>query len=262
MTATESTTTESTTTESTTTSAVDPELGPTIRGPVRPDLRPRGVNHLAISTTDMKVQLTYFAEVLGCPTRALYWMHGVDDTYHGFVELSPESYIAFVQHPENSDRIEYGVSHAANSGSPVTGGATQHIALHVDTLDEVLAMRDRIRSNGIQVLGPIDHGMIQSIYFAGPEGLNLEVCCGRGIDERQWIDPEVQGRCDISAEELERLTHPAGFVVGEQPVPQPPADESKPLMQPRESYDAILRAPDGVVWTRASETTPPVPPTG
>ena len=30
-------------------------------------LHPRNVNHLALSTCDMKAQLTYFAEVLGCP---------------------------------------------------------------------------------------------------------------------------------------------------------------------------------------------------
>ena len=28
-------------------------------------LQPRGVNHLALSTCDMKAQLTYFADVLG-----------------------------------------------------------------------------------------------------------------------------------------------------------------------------------------------------
>ena len=152
----------------------------------------------------MKAQLTYWADVLGCPTKALYWMHGVDNTFHGFVELSGDSYIAFVQHPDNpsDDRVRRHT--CGQPGRPVTGGATQHIAMHVDTLDEVLAIRDRIRSHGVQVMGPIDHGMIQSIYFAGPEGLNLEVCCGSDIDENQWIDPEVQGLCGISAEEVER----------------------------------------------------------
>jgi len=156
--------------------ATEPTTGPRITGPVSPDLRPRGVNHLAISTTDMRTQLTFWAEVLGCPTKALYWMHGVDDTFHGFVELSPESYIAFVQHPDNATEIQYGISHAGNPGAPVTGGATQHVALHVGSLDDVLAMRDRIRSHGVQVMGPIDHGFCQSMYFAGPEGLSLEVC--------------------------------------------------------------------------------------
>ncbi len=237
-----------------------PSTAPTIQGEIRPDLHPSGVNHLAISTTDMKGQLTFWAEVLGCPTRALYWMHGVANTFHGFVELSSDSYVAFVQHPDNRSEIEYGVTHAGNPGAPVTGGATQHIALHVDTLDDVLAMRDRIRVNGVQVMGPIDHGMIQSIYFAGPEGLSLEVCCGHDIDEKQWVDPEVQGLCGISAEELAALTSPSPTTVGPTPVPQPDAHESKPQMHyPKPVYDSIMGTSDADMWAMASHPEPPVP---
>ena len=61
-------------------------------------LHPRGVNHLALSTTDMKRQLEFWCDVLGLPLKALYWMHGVKGAYHGFVELAPDSYVAFVQH--------------------------------------------------------------------------------------------------------------------------------------------------------------------
>ena len=81
----------------------------------------------------------------------------------------------------------------------------QHVALYVDTLDEVLTLRDRIRSRGVQVIGPIDHGFIKSIYFGGPDGLNLEVCCGHDIDADAWVDPEVVGLCDISMHEVDRL---------------------------------------------------------
>src|SRR5271170_6800951 len=62
-------------------------------------LHPRGVNHLALSTRDMKGQLEFWCDVLGCPLRALYYMHGVDGAFHGFVELAPESYVAFVSTP-------------------------------------------------------------------------------------------------------------------------------------------------------------------
>jgi catechol 2,3-dioxygenase-like lactoylglutathione lyase family enzyme len=243
-----------------TTTEPAPASTPRIEGSIRPELRPRGVNHLAISTTDMKAQLTFWAEVLGCPTKALYWMHGVENTFHGFVEMSGDSYIAFVQHPDNSPDIQYGVTHAGNPGAPVTGGATQHIAMHVDSLDEVLAMRDRIRTNGVQVMGPIDHGMIKSIYFAGPEGLSLEVCCGHDIDENQWIDPEVQGLCGISTDELEALKSPAAVSVTDEPVAQPANDLSKPRMNyPAPIYDALMGMSDGDIWNRVSETTPPVP---
>jgi hypothetical protein len=122
-------------------------------------------------------------------------------------------------------------------------------------------MRDRIRSHGIQVMGPIDHGMIQSIYFAGPEGLSLEVCTGRDIDERQWIDPEVQALCGISAEELERLTSPTGFERPDEPVAQPPYDDTKPHMHYRPAVrDAIMGMPDADMWDKFSVPDPPVPP--
>jgi catechol 2,3-dioxygenase-like lactoylglutathione lyase family enzyme len=221
-------------------------------------LHPKGVNHLAISTCDMKMQLTFFSEVLGCPLKALYWMHGVPNTFHGFVELAPESYVAFVQHPKNRSEIVWGVSHAGTAGSPLTGGAMQHVAFHVDTIDDVLAMRDRIRSHGIQVMGPIDHGMVQSMYFAGPEGLSLEICCGGGIDERAWIDPEVQALCGISADELDALKFPAPFA-GSGPVAQPLLDMTKPHMNyPVEILNAIMGISDKEMWEDRSITTPPV----
>ena len=173
-----------------------------------PSLHPTGVNHLAISTSDMKSQLEFWCDVLGCPLKALYWMHGVDGCYHGFVELSGNSYVAFVQHPDNSSDVEYGVTHAGNPGAPVTAGTMQHVAFHVETLEEVLEMRDRIRSRGVQVMGPLDHGFVKSIYFAGPEGLSLEVSCGSNIDAEAWIDPEVTGLCEISDHELGQLKSP------------------------------------------------------
>jgi catechol 2,3-dioxygenase-like lactoylglutathione lyase family enzyme len=222
-------------------------------------LHPKGVNHLAISTCDMKAQLTFFADVLGCPLKALYWMHGVPNTFHGFVELSPESYIAFVQHPKNKSEIVWGVSHAGTAGSPVTAGAMQHVAFHVDSLDDVLALRDRIRSHGIQVMGPIDHGMVQSMYFAGLEGLSLEICTGGGIDERAWIDPEVQGLCNISPDELDALKCPAPFARNDDAVAQPPFDASKPHMNyPVEILNAIMGISDKEMWEERSITTPPV----
>ncbi len=225
-----------------------------------PSLHPRGVNHLALSTTDMKRQLTFWCDTLGLPLKALYWMHGVEGAYHGFIELSPESYIAFVQHPDNGKEIEFGVSHAEGSGGGVRGGAMQHIALHVDTLDEVLEMRDRLRSRGVQVIGPIDHGFIQSVYFEGPEGLNLEVCTGSNIDERAWIDPEVTGLCGITDAELEAMKNPAPYTRPDEPVPQPTEAHPENIRAARdpEGHARAAAIPDQVMWERFSETTPPV----
>lgn len=223
-------------------------------------LHPRGVNHLALSTADMKAQLTFWCDVLGLPLKALYWMHGVDNTFHGFVELAGDSYVAFVQHPENASEVEFGVSHAESSGGPVRGGAMQHVAFHVDSLDELLEMRDRIRSKGVQVFGPMDHGFCQSIYFEGPEGLNLEVTCGESIDERAWIDPEVVGLCDIDADELEAMKSPATYARPAEPVAQPAEPFAGNVRAEKlgERYAAVMALPDEFVWEKLSVTDPPV----
>ena len=148
-----------------------------------------GVHHLAITTRDMKGQLDFFCNVLGGELRALYWMHGVEGAQHGFVRLNDHSYIAFVQLPADQvpDPI-FGVTHAGWGGSPTARGAMQHVAFNVDSLDDLLAMRDRIRSHGVPVLGPIDHGMCQSMYFAGPDNLSLEVATSAVRDRRRALD--------------------------------------------------------------------------
>ena len=223
-------------------------------------LHPRGVNHLALSTTDMKKQLTFWCDVLGLPLKALYWMHGVEGAYHGFVELAPDSYVAFVQHPDNAKEVEFGVSHADGAGGDVRGGTMQHVAFHVDSLEDLYAMRDRMRTKGVQVMGPIDHGFCQSIYFEGPEGLNLEITCGEAIDERAWIDPEVVGLCGIDADELEAMKAPAGFDRPADPVAQPaePFPGNARAAHDPERHAQVMALPDDFVWDKLSVTDPPV----
>jgi hypothetical protein len=136
----------------------------------------------------------------------------------------------------------------------------QHLAFNVDSEQELLAMRDRIRDRGINVMGPLDHGMCKSIYFAGPEGLNLEISTSeQGIDERAWIDPEVAALAGISPADLERYTRPAAFDGRGGTVPQPPIDPSKPHMRyPPEVYERIMTMPDDVLTARLSQPDPPV----
>ncbi len=222
-------------------------------------IHPTGVDHLAIATRDIKSQIAYFTDILGCPLRALYRMHGAEGVWHAFVELNPSSYVAFVFHPDNPDKRELGVTHAADPTGTVASGAMQHVALHVDTFDDLLALRDRIRSRGVPAIGPIDHGFCQSLYFAGREGLLLELTTGAPIDPRAWIDPEVVEVNGISAEELENYKSPEPFARQETPVPQPAYDPAKPhIPYPAEAYQQILATADDVVWKMASQPDPPV----
>ena len=70
----------------------------------------------------------------------------------------------------------------------------QHVALNVDSEAALLALRDRLRTHGCWVMGPLDHGMCKSMYLAAPEGIVLELATSAAaIDpdqsqgERSWF---------------------------------------------------------------------------
>ncbi|MFK7918478.1 MAG: VOC family protein [Ilumatobacter sp.] len=229
-------------------------------------LAPNGIHHLAISTSNIKGQIEYFNDVLGCELVALYWMHGVEGAWHGFMKLHDQSYLAFVEMPQNAEaEVEIGATHAGWPGGASAGGTMQHVSFNVDTYDDLLAIRDRIRDRGHNIYGPIDHGMCHSIYFAGLEDLSLEVSFSDApIDGRAWIDPEVVELAGISADELARYRSATTFERPEQPVPQPARDPSKPYPRgmPEQLYNAVLGVPDEVIAAPTDDSKPPVDITG
>ena len=222
-----------------------------------------GLHHLALCTADMKSQIEFFTDKLGMELQALYWMHGVENTWHGFLRLNDESSIAFVCNPEiEGIEVQLGVTHAGNPGANSAAGTMQHLALKVKDHDEMMAMRDRLRAKGVPVLGPMDHGMCVSMYFAGPENLSLELSySSEPINNTQWIDPEVVALAGISEEELERYKNPAAFPGSGGSVAQPAIGETStgPHMTnyPPGHYEASMSIPDEVVLTMV-ESEPPV----
>lgn len=227
----------------------------------KPDVRINGVHHLAISTKDIRSQIEFFSDVLGAELVALFWMHGVPGGWHGFCRLNDHCSVAFVQLPKNSDvEPEIGVTHAGTGAGSSAPGTMQHVAFNVDSVDELVAMRDRIRSRGINVFGQIDHGMCQSIYFAGPENLVLEVATSEvAVDPRAWIDPEVVALAGITEEELARFVRPATYAGEGGTVAQPPVDMERPqLAYSPKVLEQIMAVPDEELTNSRSYSEPPV----
>lgn len=222
--------------------------------------KPNDLHHLAISTANIKAQIEFFSDVLGMELVALYWMHGADRCFHAFMKLHDTAYVAFVQTPDNhAIGTTIGVTHAGNPAASSAPGTMQHLALNVDSEADLLALRDRIRSRGIQVLGPIDHGACQSMYFAGPENLTLEIATSAAaFDPRAWIDPEVVALAGISADELARYVDPPAHADRGGAVAQPPHDASKPNMSAPDEIRALLSLPDEQVAQLMSQPEPPV----
>ena len=221
-----------------------------------------GLHHLAICTANMKEQIEFFTDKLGMELQALYWMHGVENTWHGFLRLNDESSIAFVCNPDiGKIPVVLGETHAGNPGANCAAGSMQHLALKVANHDEMMALRDRLRSKGVPVMGPVDHGMCVSMYFAGPENLSLEFSySNEPINNEAWIDPEVVELAGISQEELARYKNPASFEDSGGAIPQPDvAGTPGPHMTnyPEGAYEHIMGTPDEIMW-QSMESEPPV----
>jgi len=191
-------------------------------------------------------------------------MHGVENTVHAFLRLGDSSSVALVQAPEMQG-IEpaLGVSHPGFTAGNVAGGAMQHVAFNVDSEAELLALRDRLRTHSHFVMGPIDHGMCQSIYATAPEGLMIEFATSAtAIDADQWIDPEVVAFCGLNAEELARYRRPVPFVSKNGTVAQPDPHAKPNFVFPEEWRDrgeALFHMSDEEIAAALSVPTPPVP---
>lgn len=222
--------------------------------------QPNGIHHLAFMAADIKKHIAFFSEVMGCPLVALFDMHGVPGGLHAFLRLNDHCYFSIVQLP-NVDKIpiELGVTHAGSGALPSAPGTLQHLAFRAGSDADLIALRDRIRSHGVNVIGPIDHGMCRSIYFAGPDQMTLEVAASDvAVDPKLWIDPAVLQKAGISDAEAARYKAPAPYE-GPSPVPQPAYDPDKPHMAyPKEAYLRMLATPDEVITRNASYTAPPV----
>ena len=215
------------------------------------------IHHLAIATHDIRAQLEFFTEVVGGELVALYWLHGAKGVAHGFVSLEGGTHLAFEQHPMDE-------AAGGNPGTPPSRvprpGAMQHVAFNVPSFDALLTMRDRVRSHGVNCVGPIDHGFCQSIYFAGPEYIALEVANSPApVDADRWIDPTVIEALGLSAEDIDRYRNPTSFDSRGGSVPQPPIDWSGThIFDDRKQYERLMALDDQAVWDRLSDPEPPV----
>jgi catechol 2,3-dioxygenase-like lactoylglutathione lyase family enzyme len=86
------------------------------------------------------------------------------DSIHIFFELGDGSYLAFFDVPGGGD----------DSVDP-TPWWVKHIAFEVADTKTLTEGKKRLEAHGVQVLGPKDHGMCQSIYFMDPDGHRLEM---------------------------------------------------------------------------------------
>lgn len=80
-------------------------------------------------------------------------------------------------------------------------------------MDELLAAKERLQADGVEVVGPNDHTLFKSIYFrdpSGPSGHRLELAVNTGTPERA----AKAGRREVGHVERGRRTPREGTQTG------------------------------------------------
>lgn len=220
-------------------------------------LQPNGFNHVAICTLDMRKTLLYFNDTLGLPLAALYWMHGVKGTVHGFLTINDSSLLGFVFHPSVDPKIQVGKTHPGTMDGTSSIGTMHHLSFSVESMGDLANLRDRLSAKGIACTTPKSDS--RSIEFAGPEGMLLKVSCKQDVDEDDLWDNDAALAVGLDEETLEKLKHPKTYARPSSPVKNTPfgKDAGFRMNYPHHAYRAMLSISDKTMLALTRDSLPP-----
>lgn len=129
------------------------------------------VHHVAYRCRDAKETVEWYGKHLGMDFVLAIAENEVPSTkepdpyMHVFLDAGQGNILAFFELP----------GQAAMDRDRNTPPWVQHLALKVDSLETLMATKERLEAAGIEVVGPTDHTLFTSIYFFDPNGHRLEL---------------------------------------------------------------------------------------
>ena len=137
------------------------------------------LNHFAWHCRDAEETRHFYEDILGLPLVHTIELDYVPSTkefapyMHLFFRMADGSCIAFFDLRDNKGYVP----------NPDNPKWVNHFAFEVAEYDQVLWFKKRLEENGVDVVGPTDHGFIRSIYFFDPNNLRLEITCSMATPE-------------------------------------------------------------------------------
>jgi glyoxylase I family protein len=153
-----------------------------------PETMPKSVNHIAFPIPSAAAAHEFYTKVLGCKLIGAVREDRIPSTgedigfLHSFYAMKNGVAIAFFE-------IE-GFNGTFDGDAP---RFARHLAMNVDSMEELLDCKKRLEDAGVEVLGVTDHeGIWQSIYFFDPNGIRLELTYQtRPLSEQDAADAEI-----------------------------------------------------------------------
>ena len=148
----------------------------------------RKIHHVAYRCKDAKETVEWYGKyldmgfILAIAEDRVPSTQEPDPYMHVFLDAGGGNILAFFELPT---RPEMG-------RDPNTPAWTQHLALELGSMQEMMAVKARLEADGIEVVGPTDHALFQSIYFYDPNGHRLELAVNTHTDEMMSKLDEVK----------------------------------------------------------------------
>ena len=133
----------------------------------------RGIHHVAYRCRDSMETVRWYEGMLKMKFMLAFSEDRVPSTQepdpymHVFLDAGGGNVLAFFEIPTKPPMGK----------DPNTPAWVQHIAFKVNDRDELVAYRDHLVRNGVEVLGITDHGAFHSIYCFDPNGHRVELAC-------------------------------------------------------------------------------------
>ena len=145
------------------------------------------IHHVAYRCHDAKETVEFYQRVLNMDFQLAIAENEVPSTkepdpyMHVFLDAGMGNVLAFFELP-NSPKM------GRDDQTPIW---VQHIAFEVDSLDALLEAKTHIEGQGLDVLGPVNHGIFKSIYFFDPNGHRIELAAHTGTAEQMKMLHDV-----------------------------------------------------------------------
>ena len=151
------------------------------------------IHHVAYRCIDAKETVNFYRDLLDMEFKLAISEDkvpstGAPDPYmHVFLDAGNDNVLAFFELPNSPEM----------GRDEQTPEWVQHIAFEATSFEELTRYKKRIEDTGIEVIGPVNHGIFDSIYFFDPSGHRLELAVNKGTEE------QMQQLKDIADEMLE-----------------------------------------------------------
>jgi len=146
------------------------------------------IHHVAYRCKDAKETVEWYVKhlnmnfVLAIAEDEVPSTKAPDPYMHVFLDAGHGNVLAFFELPTQPDM-------GRDQNTPAW---VQHLAMEVDSMEELLATKERLQASGIDVIGPVNHTIFKSIYFFDPNGHRLELAVNTGTPEMMQKLDEVK----------------------------------------------------------------------